>query len=87
MFSIKENVEMEIKNGKCRLVGFVDIRRLHKDMTKLEGKYSGLSSFKVLCPSPLIQVLSQSLLYDYISQLHYVTHRLTCCRVGINTQV
>lgn len=54
MFSIKENVEMEIKNGKRRLVGFVDIRRLHKDMTKLEGKYSGLSSFKVLCPSPLI---------------------------------
>ena len=68
MFSIKENVEMEIKNGKRRLVGFVDIRRLHKDMTKLEGKYSGLSSFKVLC-------------------LKEDSHRLTCCRVGINTQV
>ena len=66
---------MEIKNGKRRLVGFVDIRRLQKDMTKLEGKYSGLSSFKVLCPSPLIQVLSQSLLYDYISQLNLLQSR------------
>lgn len=66
---------MEIKNGKRRLVGFVDIRRLQKNMTKLEGKYSGLSSFKVLCPSPLIQVLSQSLLYDYISQLNLLQSR------------
>ena len=32
MFSIQENVEVEIKNGKHRLVGFVDIRQLHKDM-------------------------------------------------------
>ena len=39
---------MEIKNGKHRLVGFVDIRQLHKDMKKVEGKYSGLSSFKAM---------------------------------------
>lgn len=53
MFSIKENVEMEIKNGKRRLVGFIDIRRLHKDMKKLEGNYSGLSSFKGPMPFPV----------------------------------
>lgn len=41
---------MVIKNGKHRLVGFVDLRELHEDMRKLEGKYSGPFSSKVPCP-------------------------------------
>ena len=41
---------MVIKNGKHRLVGFVDLGQLHEDMKKLEGKYSGPFSSKVPCP-------------------------------------
>lgn len=28
---------MVVKNGKCRLVGFVDLGRIHDDMQKLSG--------------------------------------------------
>ena len=34
----KENVEMVVKNGKHRLVGFVQLGSLHDDMQKLEGE-------------------------------------------------
>ncbi|KAL9967256.1 hypothetical protein ACROYT_G025450 [Oculina patagonica] len=35
---IEENVEMVVKNGKHRLVGFVELGPLHNDMLRLEGK-------------------------------------------------
>lgn len=28
---------MIVKNGKCRLVGFVDLGKIHDDMEKLSG--------------------------------------------------
>jgi len=40
--------------------------------------------------SSLIQIssiFSRSLLHNSLSRLHCVTHRLTCCRMGMNTQV
>jgi len=35
---IQEDLEMIVKNGKCRLVGFVDLGKIHDDMEKLSGK-------------------------------------------------
>lgn len=35
----KENLEMVVKGGKHRLVGYVDLGPLHDDMHALEGRH------------------------------------------------
>ncbi|KAK3738201.1 hypothetical protein QZH41_012782, partial [Actinostola sp. cb2023] len=35
---IQENIEMVVKNGKHRLVGFVDLGEIHENMQQLSGK-------------------------------------------------
>ncbi|KAK3744049.1 hypothetical protein QZH41_011923, partial [Actinostola sp. cb2023] len=35
---IQENIEMVVKNGKHRLVGFVDLGEIHEHMQQLSGK-------------------------------------------------
>jgi hypothetical protein len=34
---LKENIEMVVKGGKHRLVGFVDLGKIHDNMEQLSG--------------------------------------------------